>query len=102
MDHESALARVINDVVAPGAAAVDRDGIYPRAQLDALGEAGILGLASSPDVGGGGGSLAAAPSVVEGLARPSGSTGRGGVMPYSATAGPAAHRPQGITATLSG
>src|SRR5256885_11990343 len=34
MDYESALARVIDDVVEPGAAAVDRDGIYPRAQLD--------------------------------------------------------------------
>ena len=49
MDYESALARVIDDVVEPGAAAVDRDGSYPRAQLEALGEAGILGLASSPD-----------------------------------------------------
>ena len=58
MDYESALARVIDDVVEPGAAAVDRDGSFPRAQLDALGEAGILGLASSPDVGGGGGDLA--------------------------------------------
>ena len=43
MEYESALARVIDDVVEPGAAAVDRDGTYPRAQLEALGEAGILG-----------------------------------------------------------
>jgi len=49
MDYESALARVIDDVVEPGAVAVDREGTYPRAQLEALGEAGILGLASSPD-----------------------------------------------------
>ena len=52
MDYESALARVIDDVVEPGAAAVDRDGSYPRAQLEALGEAGILGLASSPATAG--------------------------------------------------
>src|SRR5436853_3780558 len=96
MDHESALARVIDDVVEPGAAAVDRDGIYPRAQLDALGEAGILGLASSPNVGGGGGSLAAAASVVEELARHCGSTAMVVMMHYSATAVLEAHGPQEI------
>ena len=36
MDYRSALARVIDDVVEPGAAAVDRDGTYPRAQLEAI------------------------------------------------------------------
>src|SRR2546430_15443420 len=98
MEYESALARVIDDVVEPGAAAVDRDGTYPRAQLEALGEAGILGLASSPDVGGGGADLPAAASVVEELARHCRAAAVGVVMRYSAAGGPAAHRPQEIRA----
>src|SRR5882757_3821191 len=101
MEYESALARVIDDVVEPGAAAVDRDGTYPRAQLEALGEAGILGLASSPDVGGGGADLAAAAFVVEELARHCGSTAMVVMMHYSATAVLEAHGPQGIREAIA-
>jgi isovaleryl-CoA dehydrogenase len=96
MDYRSALARVVDDVVQPGAAAVDRDGTYPRAQLEALGAAGILGLVSSPDVGGGGAGLAAAASVVEELARHCGSTAMVVMMHYSATAVLEAHGPPRI------
>ena len=101
MDYESALARVIDDVVEPGAATVDRDGGYPRAQLEALGEAGILGLASSPDVGGGGGSLAAAASVVDQLARHCGSTAMVVMMHYSATAVIEVHGPQDVREAIA-
>ena len=101
MDYESALARVIDDVVEPGAAAVDRDGSYPRAQLEALGEAGILGLASSPDVGGGGGDLAAAAFVVEQLARYCGSTAMVVMMHYSATAIIEAHGPRDVREAIA-
>src|SRR5436190_7555143 len=101
MEYESALARVIDDVVEPGAAAVDRDGGYPRAQLEALGEAGIVGLASSPDVGGGGESLTAAASVVERLARHCGSTAMVVMMHYSATALIEAHGPQDIREAIA-
>jgi isovaleryl-CoA dehydrogenase len=101
MDYRSALARVVDDVVEPGAAAVDHDGTYPRAQLEALGEAGILGLASSPDVGGGGADLAAAASVVEELARHCGSTAMVVMMHYAATAVIEAHGPQQIRAAIA-
>jgi isovaleryl-CoA dehydrogenase len=101
MDYESALARVIDDVVEPGAATVDRDGSYPRAQLEALGEAGILGLASSPDVGGGGGSLAAAATVVDQLARHCGSTAMVVMMHYSATAVIEAHGPRDVREAIA-
>jgi alkylation response protein AidB-like acyl-CoA dehydrogenase len=101
MEYESALARVINDVVEPGATAVDRDGSYPRAQLAALGEAGILGLASSPDVGGGGESLAAAASVVQRLARHCGSTAMVVMMHYSATAVIEVHGPQDVREAIA-
>src|SRR5689334_1834164 len=86
MDHQDALARVVADVVAPNAAEVDRTGEYPRTNLDALGEAGILGLCSAADVGGGGEGLAAAADVVEQLARHCGSTAMIVMMHFSATA----------------
>jgi isovaleryl-CoA dehydrogenase len=101
MDYRSALARVVDDVVEPGATAVDRDGTYPRAQLEALGEAGILGLPSSPDVGGGGADLAAAASVVEELARHCGSTAMVVMMHYAATAVIEAHGPQEIREAIA-
>jgi isovaleryl-CoA dehydrogenase len=101
MDYRSALARVVDDVVEPGAAAVDHDGSYPRAQLEALGEAGILGLASSPDVGGGGADLAAVASVVEELARHCGSTAMVVMMHYAATAVIEAHGPQQIREAIA-
>jgi hypothetical protein len=39
--HRDALARVINEVVAPGAGAVDVYGEFPREQVSALGAAGL-------------------------------------------------------------
>src|SRR4051812_26479546 len=46
-------------VIAPGAAAVDSDGRFPRESLAALGEAGALGLVVATEHGGAGGGLAA-------------------------------------------
>jgi alkylation response protein AidB-like acyl-CoA dehydrogenase len=86
MDYQAALARVIDDAVAPNAAEIDRTGAFPRANLDALGEAGILGLCSSAEVGGGGEGLRAAAAVIAGLAQACGSTAMVVLMHYSATA----------------
>jgi alkylation response protein AidB-like acyl-CoA dehydrogenase len=86
MEHSDALARIISDVVAPNARAVDHDGIYPRTAITELGKAGILGLASSSEMGGGGQGLAAAADVVEQLARACGSTAMVVLMHYAATA----------------
>jgi alkylation response protein AidB-like acyl-CoA dehydrogenase len=86
MDYEAVLTRVIDDVVAPNAVEIDRTGAFPRANLDALGEAGILGLCSSGEVGGGGEGLRAAAAVVAGLAQACGSTAMVVLMHYSATA----------------
>jgi alkylation response protein AidB-like acyl-CoA dehydrogenase len=52
--HER-LTAVIADVIAPSAAEVDRTGTFPRAAIDALARAGVLGAASATEVGGGGG-----------------------------------------------
>jgi isovaleryl-CoA dehydrogenase len=84
--YMAALGPVIADVVAPAAAEVDRTGAYPRAALDALGRAGLLGLISAPEVGGGGEGHRAATAVVQSLAEHCGSTAMVVMMHYSGTA----------------
>ena len=79
-----ALERVIEDVVASEAIDVDRHGTYPRLAVEALGEAGLLGLISSSDVGGGGEGLCAAAQVVERLGSVCGSTAMVVLMHYAA------------------
>ncbi len=87
----AALAPVIADVVGPAAADVDRHGTYPRAALDALGRAGLLGLVSAPEVGGSGEGHRAATAVVQGLAEHCGSTAMVLMMHYCAAAVLEAH-----------
>lgn len=84
--YMAALAPVIADVVAPAAAEVDRTGAYPRAALDALGRAGLLGLISAPEVGGGGEGHRAATAAVQSLAEHCGSTAMVVMMHYCGTA----------------
>jgi len=73
MEYQDALARVIRDVVAPNAAEVDRAGVFPRAAVDAPGDAGIPGLASATDVGGGGQRFSAPAHLVARPCAPRGS-----------------------------
>ncbi|MGI8684620.1 MAG: acyl-CoA dehydrogenase family protein [Acidimicrobiales bacterium] len=82
--HLDALAPVIADVVAPAAAEIDRTGSYPRAGLDALGAAGLLGLVSAEDVGGLGLGHRAAAEVIEQLAGACASTAMVVTMHYAA------------------
>jgi isovaleryl-CoA dehydrogenase len=84
--YRDALLRVIDDVVAPGAAAVDASGEFPRAQVDALGAAGILALTVPEEHGGGGAGLRAAADVVRELGSVCGSTAMVVTMHYSAVA----------------
>jgi len=82
-----ALKQVIDSVVAPGAAAVDADGAFPRAQLDALGAAGILALTVPAEYGGGGAGLREAAGAIRELGSVCGSTAMVAAMHYSAVAG---------------
>ena len=101
MGYQAALTRVIDDVVAPNAAEIDRTGAFPRANLDALGEAGILGLCSSGEVGGGGEGLRAGAAVVAGLAQACGSTAMVVLMHYSATAAIEALGPEDVRRAIA-
>jgi len=80
------LAPVLANVVAPAAAEVDRAGAYPRAAVDALGRAGLLGLISAPEVGGSGEGHRAATAVVQAVAEHCGSTAMVLMMHYCGTA----------------
>jgi isovaleryl-CoA dehydrogenase len=81
-----ALSRVITEVIAPAAAEVDRTGAFPRQQIQALQEAGILGLTVPEAFGGGGGGVPEAAAVVRELGAACSSTAMIVTMHYSATA----------------
>jgi isovaleryl-CoA dehydrogenase len=85
-----ALRQVIDEVVAPGAAWVDADGAFPRAQIDTLAAAGILALTVPAEYGGGGAGLREAAMVIRELGSVCGSTAMVLAMHYSAVAGLAA------------
>jgi alkylation response protein AidB-like acyl-CoA dehydrogenase len=84
--YRDALLRVIDQVVAPGAASVDASGEFPRAQLDALGAAGLLALTVPATYGGGGAGLREAADVARELGSVCASTAMIVTMHYAATA----------------
>ena len=100
--YMSALAPVVTDVVAPAAADIDRTGAYPRAALDALSAAGLLGLVSAPEVGGGGEGPRAATAVVQALAEHCGSTAMVVMMHYCGTAVLEAYGPIEVREAIAG
>jgi alkylation response protein AidB-like acyl-CoA dehydrogenase len=88
------LEPIATDVVAPAAVDIDATGEYPRAALQALGKAGLLGLVSASDVGGLGHAHRAAALVVERLARECASTAMVVAMHYAGAAVIEAHGPR--------
>jgi alkylation response protein AidB-like acyl-CoA dehydrogenase len=69
-------ARQIGDeVIARHAAEVDRESRFPREALDALGEAGLLGLTVPTEYGGLGQNLRTAAAVLDGIAQRDASVG---------------------------
>jgi alkylation response protein AidB-like acyl-CoA dehydrogenase len=95
------LSAVISDVIEPAAAEIDRSGAFPRAGVEALGKAGLLGLMSGPEVGGGGQGLRAAAEVITELGAVCGSTAMITLMHYSATALIEAHGPAAVREAIA-
>jgi alkylation response protein AidB-like acyl-CoA dehydrogenase len=90
MPHESdALAQlepIATDIVAGHALEVDKTAAFPRAAVDALAKAGLLGAISAPEVGGMGLGPGTAVKIIERLAKECGSTAMVVCMHYCGTA----------------
>ncbi|MGH9179027.1 MAG: acyl-CoA dehydrogenase family protein [Acidimicrobiales bacterium] len=95
-EYTDALQRVIDETITPAAADVDHKGRFPRESIDALAQAGVLGLVSAAEVGGGGQGMRAGADVVERLSRSCGSTAMVVLMHYAATAIIEAHGPEEV------
>ncbi len=101
--YNDALLRVIDEVVAPGAASVDASGEFPRKQVDALGAAGLLALTVPATCGGGGAGLREAAEVARALGAACSSTAMIVTMHYAATAAlTAAGHKDALTAIATG
>jgi len=85
------LEPIVATVVAPAADELDRTAAYPQAALDALAQAGLLGLVSAAEVGGLGQGHRAAALVVERLAQECASTAMVVCMHYAGAAVVEAH-----------
>lgn len=86
MDYLERIDAIAAGVVTENAAQVDRGAEFPRAAIDAMAEAGLLGLISAREVGGMGEGPRAAALVIERLAQACGSTAMVVCMHYAATA----------------
>lgn len=95
------LEQVITNVIAPAAFEIDRTGTFPRAALDALGQAGLLGLVSAKEVGGLGEAHRAATLVVEQIGKYCASTAMIVCMHYAATAVIEAHGPRAMREAIA-
>jgi isovaleryl-CoA dehydrogenase len=100
-DHMTALDAVIDATIATRAAEVDRSGEFPRSSVDALADAGLLGLISAADVGGSDQGLWAASLVIERLAGACGSTAMILLMHYAATSAIEAYGPESIRRAIA-
>nr|WP_157520705.1 acyl-CoA dehydrogenase family protein [Herbidospora daliensis] len=86
----------------PQAAETDRSGTFPRASIDALAKAGLLGLISAEEVGGRGQDMKAAAEVIERVAGVCGSTAMVLLMHYAATALIEAHGDKATREAIAG
>ncbi len=101
VEFHDVLNDVVENVIAPSAAKTDATGTFPRAGIEALGQAGILGLLSAPDVGGAGLTLRAAVDVVEQVASACGSTAMVVLMHYASVPVIEAHGPRDVRAAIA-
>jgi alkylation response protein AidB-like acyl-CoA dehydrogenase len=69
MSYLKNLDSILKEIIEPLAQKTDQDSVFPRAAVTALGQAGLLGLMSSTDVGGLGLGLKEAANVVEKIAK---------------------------------
>jgi alkylation response protein AidB-like acyl-CoA dehydrogenase len=95
------LEPIVNDIIAPRAAEIDRTGAFPREALQALSAAGLLGLISAQEVGGWGEGHRAATLVMERVARECASTSMVLCMHFAAAAVIEAHGPRDVREAIA-
>jgi alkylation response protein AidB-like acyl-CoA dehydrogenase len=95
------LEPIVADVIAPRVAEIDRTGAFPREALQALSEAGLLGLISAKEVGGWGEGQRAATLVMERVARECASTSMVLCMHYASAAVIEAHGPREVREAIA-
>lgn len=83
------------------AVGVDGEGVFPARSVGALREAGLLGLTSSPDVGGRGEGMRSAATVVRRVAQSCASTAMVTLMHYCAAAVVEAHGPEDVRRAIA-
>ncbi len=81
-----AADKVTQDVIRPAAAEIDTEGQFPKKNIEALRDAGLLRLISARDVGGHGQGLRAAVAVADRIAQECPSTAMVLIMHYAGTA----------------
>jgi alkylation response protein AidB-like acyl-CoA dehydrogenase len=99
--YQDALDQIINEVIAPAAVEIDQRGTFPRAAIEALGQAGLLGLISAHEVGGLGEGHRAATFVVERIASACASTAMVVCMHYCGTAVIEAYGPRAVREAIA-
>jgi len=100
-DYMGKLDEIVNSVIVSAAAEVDATGSFPRAGIDALGRAGLLGLISAEGVGGLGQAHRAATLAVERVAQACASTAMVLCMHYAGTAVIEAHGPRSVREAIA-
>ena len=73
-DWKRVAHRLSNEVLAPSAARIDREALFPTENIKALGEAGLMALTVSEEKGGPGGTVKSLALVIEELAQGCAST----------------------------
>lgn len=97
----STLERVCTEIIAPQAAAFDRDGAFPAESIRALASAGLLGALSSAASGGLELGVRGAAAIVRRVAEECGSTAMVLTMHYCGVAVLEAHGPQAVRAAAA-
>ncbi len=99
--YQSTLERVCTGIVAPQAAAVDRDGAFPKDAIQGLAAAGLLGALSAPEAGGLGLGVRGAARIVRRVAEDCGSTAMVLTMHYCGAAVLKAYGPKEVRAAAA-
>jgi alkylation response protein AidB-like acyl-CoA dehydrogenase len=101
LSYLDSLEPVAVEVIRPAAAEIDQSGAFPRAAMNTLSQAGLLGLISAHNVGGKGEGLRAAALVIERVAQECASTAMVLCMHYAGTAVIEAHGPLSVRKAIA-